>query len=205
MLLLSSMPEKGGDPWHPDRELLVKKLKIAAKKQAGPYSTVASAQNRGSSSSSSDSDSDDSSELYSESEAEKEVEEQSPLPPARPLDPNRAAEYDLIKTVWAKRSSVLSGTEIRIALSETWDIFKGIRDKWKTKCISLQQAIEKKDQAGEKAFERRVAEQRRLLESCIGLTLKHGHPSIVEKYVSCFLSICHCFLVVIRVNHCETW
>ena len=147
---------------------------------------MASAQNRGSSSSSSDSDSDDSSELYSESEPEKDIEEPSPLPSVRPVDPNKAVEYDLIKTVWARRSSVLSGTVIRVSLGETWDIFKGIRDKWKAKCTSLQQAVEKKDQASEKAFERRVAEQRRLLESCISLTLKHGHPSIVEKYVLYF-------------------
>ena len=166
---------------------MVKKLKLAAKKQAGAKPT-ASAHSRGSSSSgSSDSDSDDSSEYYSESEPEKEPDEPSPLPPARPVDPNKAVEYDLIKTVWAKRSSVLSGTVIRVALGETWDIFKGIRDKWKAKCTSLQQAVEKKDQANERAFERRVTEQRRLLESCIGLTLTHGHPSIVEKYVYCFL------------------
>ena len=45
----------------------------------------------------------------------------------------------------------------------------------------MQQAIEKKDTANKTTFERRVVEQRKLLESCIRLTLKHGHPSIVEK------------------------
>ncbi|KAL9131279.1 MAG: hypothetical protein Q9217_000767 [Psora testacea] len=174
--------EKGNDPWHPDREPLVKKLKVAAKKQAGPRSAVPLVQSRGASTSeSSESDSDDSSEYYSESEPEKETDEPSPLPAMRPADPKKAVEYDLIKAVWAKRSSNLSGTVIRAALGGCWDIFKGIRDKWKSKANSLQQAIEKKDQANEKAFERRVTEQRRLLESCIHLTLKHGHPSIVEK------------------------
>ena len=92
-------------------------------------------------------------------------------------------EFDIIKAVWAKRSVGLSGTVIRTALGEYWNIFKGVRDKWKSKTTSLQQAIEKKDQANSKAYERRVLEQRRLLESCIRLTLKHGHPDIIEKYV----------------------
>ena len=130
---------------------------------------------------SSESESDDSSEYYSDSEAEKEPDEPFPLSSNRPADPNKAVEYDLVKAVWAKRSSILSGPVIRTALGEVWDILKGVRDKWKSKATNLQQAIEKKDQATEKAFERRVAEQRRLLESCNGLLLKHGHPSIIEK------------------------
>lgn len=173
--------EKGDGPWHPDREPLVKKLKLAAAKQAGAKPSASSAQSRTSSSSdSSDSDSDDSS-VYSESEPEKLPDEPSPLPPSRPVDPNKAVEYDLIKAVWAKRSSVLPGPAIRSALTETWDIFKAIKDRFKSKQTSLQQAVEKKDQTNERAFERRVTEQRRLLESCINLTLKHGHPSIVDK------------------------
>ena len=175
--------EKGDAPWHPERQSLVKKLKVAAKKQAGPQSAAPSTHGRGSSSESSDSDSDDSSEYYSESEPEKEPEEPSPLPSTRPVDPNKAVEYDLIKTVWAKHSSVLSGEIIRTALKDTWDIFKGIRDKWKARCTNLQQAIDTKNLTNEKAYERRVTEARRLLESCIHLTLKHGHPSIVERYV----------------------
>ena len=131
---------------------------------------------------SSDSESDDDS-AYSESDVEMQIEEPSPLPPTRPADPNKAVEYDVIKAVWAKRSVGLSSTVIRTALSDYWNIFKGIREKWKARATSLQQAVEKKDQANIKTYERRVSEQRRLLESCIGLTLKHGHPDIVEKYV----------------------
>lgn len=132
---------------------------------------------------SSDLESDDDSAYYSESDIENEPEELSPLPPSRPADPNKAVEYDVIKAVWAKKNVGLSGTVIRTALAEYWGIFKGIRDKWKAKATSLQQFIEKKDQANIKAYERRVYEQRRLLESCISLTLKHGHPNIIEKYV----------------------
>ena len=187
-LWLTICKEKGNDPWHIDREPLVKKLKVAARKQAGPKPAMPSvhAPSR-SSSESSESDSDDSSEYYSESEFEKAPDEPSPVPATRPADPNKAVEYDLIKAVWAKRSSTLSGTVIRSALSDCWEIFKSVRDKWKQKATNLQQAIEKKDHANEKAFERRMMEQRRLLESCINLTLKHGHPSIVEKYVNVFL------------------
>ena len=177
-------PEKGDGPWPPEREHLVKKLKVTARKQSGPRpsATVISAKGSSSSDGSSESATDDSSSaLDSDSEPEKEVYEPSPIPPTRPHDPNKAVEYDLLKAVWAKRSSVLSSPTIRTALAEVWDIFKNIRDKWKTKAANLQQAIEKKDQATEKAFERRVAEQRRLLENCINIVLKHGHLSIVEK------------------------
>ena len=148
------------------------------------HSRTGSAANSVSPSESSDSDSDDDSEYYSESEKEIEPEEPSPLPVTRPADPNKAVEYDVIKAVWAKKNAGLSGAIIRTALTEYWDIFKGIRDKWKIKTNALQQAVEKKDQASSKAYERRIVEQRRLLESCIRLTLRHGHPDIIEKYVS---------------------
>ena len=180
--------EKGDGPWHADRATLLKKIKSHIAKHSGPKIAASSAASRGvsttdlaSSSDSSDSESGDGSEEYSESELEVEPEEISPLPPSRPTDPNKAIEYDLIRTVWAKRRSVLSGTVIRTALSECWNIFKNVRDKWKARSTHLQQAIEKKDNANKSTYERRIVEQRKLLESCIRLTLKHGHPSIVEK------------------------
>ena len=167
----------------------MKKLKLTESKlgsrpvKAAASSRAGSTAESVSPSESSNSESEDDSAFYSESDVEMQPEEPSPLPPTRPADPNKAVEYDVIKAVWAKKSVGLSSTVIRTALSEYWNIFKGIRDKWKTKATSLQQAIEKKDQANTKAFERRVFEQRRLLESCIALTLKHGHPDIIEKYV----------------------
>ena len=137
---------------------------------------------------SSESESEDESEYFSESEEVPEPEEPSPVPANRPADPSKATEYDVIKAVWARKNVGLSSTVIRAALSEYWNIFKTIRDKWKVKTNSLQQAIEKKDQVNIKTYERRVVESRRLLESCISLTLKHGHPDIIEKYVY-FLSL----------------
>ena len=183
-------PEKGKDPWPRDREPVLKKLKTAEAKLSGPRTPTASTHAHNGSvvesaspSESSESESEDESEYYSESEEVPEPEEPSPLPPNRPADPNKAIEYDVIKAVWAKKNVGLSSTVIRTALGEYWNIFKTIRDKWKGKTTSLQQAIEKKDQVGIKTYERRVVESRRLLESCISLTLKHGHPDIIEKYV----------------------
>ena len=161
-----------------------------------PHSRSGTTTDSVSPSESSDSDSEDDSEYYSESDVAIETEEPSPLPPTRPADPSKAVEYDVIKAVWAPKNTGLSGAVIRTALTEYWDIFKGIRDKWKIKSNALQQAIEKKDQANSKTYERRVLEQRRLLESCIRLTLKHGHPDIIEKYVlfSSFRHLTRCSL-----------
>ena len=173
--------ERGEDRPHPDRGPILKRLKAAATKLAGPApAPLLSVSNADSGSNSSDSESDDESE-YSDSELEIEPEEPSPVPLARPADPNKAVEYDIIKTVWAKKREVLSGTVIRTALTECWNIFIRVRDNWKKKNLSLQDAIEKKDTANKNAYERRVVEQRRLLESCVRLTLKHGHPSIIRK------------------------
>lgn len=186
--------EKGKDPWPKEREPVLKKLKTAEAKLSGPRTPVASTQVRNGStaesaspSESSESESEDESEYYSESEEVPEPEEPSPVPVNRPVDPNKAIEYDVIKAVWARKNVGLSGTVIRTALGDYWNIFKTIRDKWKVKSTSLQQAIEKKDQASIKTYERRIIESRRLLESCISLTLKRGHPDIIEKYVN-FLS-----------------
>lgn len=184
------MSEKGKDPWPRDREPVLKKLKTAEAKLSGPRTPAApthahngSVVESASPSESSESESEDESEYYSETEEAPEPEEPSPLPANRSADPNKAIEYDIIKAVWAKKSVGLSSTVIRTALGEYWNIMKTIRDKWKGKTTSLQQAIEKKDQVGIKTYERRVVESRRLLESCIRLTLKHGHPDIIAKYV----------------------
>ena len=196
VLSLTGRTEKGTDSWHRDREPVLKKLKTTEQKLSSPRSAAPSHSLSGSKTESasptesSDSDSDDDSEYYSESEAEVEPEEPSPVPASRPVDPNKAVEYDVIKAVWAKKNVGLSSTVIRTALTEYWDIFKGIRDKWKARSTSLQQATDKKDQANIKTYERRVLDQRRLLESCIRLTLKHGHPGIIEKYVSFLLPVC---------------
>ncbi|KAL6721369.1 hypothetical protein ACLMJK_000472 [Lecanora helva] len=179
--------EKGNEALSQERGHLMKKLKLTESKlgsrpaKSTAHSRSGSAAESESPSESSDSESDDDSAYYTESDVEIQPEEPSPVPPSRPVDPNKAVEYDVVKAVWAKKSVGLSSIVIRTALGEYWNIFKGIRDKWKTKATTLQQAIDKKDQANIKAYERRVVDQRRLLESCVELTLKHGHPDIIEK------------------------
>ena len=123
---------------------------------------------------------EDSSEDDAVSDTEDE-DDRSPVPLSRPLDPSKAKEYDIVKTVWAKRSRTLAPIVIRTALSECWDIFKVIRDEWKKKLISFQQAVDKKDVANKAIWTRRVMESRKLFVSCLKLTMQHGHPSIVEK------------------------
>ncbi|KAL8986907.1 MAG: hypothetical protein Q9177_003838 [Variospora cf. flavescens] len=181
------LAEKGTGPWPPAREPLLKKLKIASKSStsrptfaAARGSSVPDSPSTGDSSSESDPDIGGS-DYETGSEEEVEPEEPSPLPPTRPLDPIKAVEYDATKAVWAKRRVILSGAVIRTALSEYWSVMKGIRDKWKSEVAAVQQATENQEKAKVIEYERRAANQRRLLESCIRLTLKHGHPDIIEK------------------------
>ncbi|KAL8933879.1 MAG: hypothetical protein Q9216_006170 [Gyalolechia sp. 2 TL-2023] len=187
LLILKPSPEKGTGPWPPSREPLLKKLKISQKSlvsrpQAAGARAASTAESPSTIDSSSESEPDPGDSDYETgSEQEVEPEEPSPLPPTRPVDPLKAVEYDAVKAVWAKRRVILSGVIIRSALSEYWNVMKGIRDKWKTEMSILQQAIEKQERAKVVEYERRVANQRKLLESCIRLTLKHGHPDIVEK------------------------
>ncbi|KAL8749528.1 MAG: hypothetical protein Q9184_006773 [Pyrenodesmia sp. 2 TL-2023] len=181
------LAEKGTGPWPPSREPLLKKLKITAKSSISRPTSVSSrgtsvADSPSSIESSSESEPDaGGSEYETGSEKEVEPEEPSPLPPNRPADPIKAVEYDAVKAVWAKRGVILSGAVIRTALSEYWSVMIGIRDKWKADVAVLQQAVTRQEKAKVVEYERRTANQRKLLESCIRLTLKHGHPDIIEK------------------------
>lgn len=183
--------EKGTGPWNLAREPVRKKLKRTNVSVSNARPTPSSASPAGtptaesvsSIESSSGSESEEDSEYSSGSDNDSQIDEKSPLPKSRPTDPGKATEYDITKAVWAKRSVVLSGAVIRTALGECWDIFKGIRDKWKAEMASLQQAEEKKDKAKTSQCKTRVEGQRRLLETCIRLTLKHGHNDIIERYV----------------------
>lgn len=181
--------EKGDGPWSAGREPLLKKLKISAPKSARPRSAGLSTAQRGASSveyessadSSSESESEEDSDYYSGSEEDMESEEPPPLAPSRPDDPVEATKYDVVKAVWAKRSSSLTGPVIRAALGDYWNVIKAIRDNWKTETTALQHAEETKDQIKIKKCQRQAGEQRQIMESAIELTLKHGHRDIVAK------------------------
>ncbi|KAL8927048.1 MAG: hypothetical protein Q9208_002594 [Pyrenodesmia sp. 3 TL-2023] len=181
------LAEKGTGPWPPSREPLLKKLKITAKSSISRPTSISSrgtsvADSPSSIESSSESEPDaGGSDYETGSEKEVEPEEPSPLPSNRPVDPIKGVEYDAVKAVWAKRRVILSGAVIRTALSEYWSVMIGIRDKWKADVALLQQASARQEKAKVIEYERRTANQRKLLESCIRLTLKHGHPDIIEK------------------------
>ena len=147
------------------------------------------AESASSADSSSESGSEDDSTYESASEEELQNEEPSPIPANRPSDPNKAIEYDTIKAVWAKRNVVLSGAVIRSALGEYWEIIRSIRDPWKSETQKLQQATQKKEATKVSDYRSRADEKRRLLESCLRLTLRHGHRDIVERYVQIPLAI----------------
>ena len=147
------------------------------------------AESASSADSSSESGSEDDSNYESASEEELQVEEISPYPASRPSDPIKATEYDTIKAVWAKRSVVLSGAVIRTALGEYLEIVRGIRDQWKSEMQEMQQATETKEAAKVSEYRSRVEGKRRLLESCLRLTLKYGHRDIVERYVRILFTI----------------
>lgn len=173
---------------------MLKKLKKSPGRQTGTRPIASSATSQGLSTldstsdpeSLSDSDQEDDSDYSSGSDEETEPEELSPVPQNRPTDPSKAIEYDALKAVWAPRNKILSVAAIRNALGDFWIVVKGIRDKWKSDLLELQQADPKKNQQKINQMTRSLLEQRRLLDSCIRLTLTYGHQDITEKYVQCY-------------------
>ncbi|KAL8895989.1 MAG: hypothetical protein Q9192_003331 [Flavoplaca navasiana] len=194
--------EKGTGPWLVSREPLLKKLKLSAKSSIARPSAGSRGTSTTGSPSSTESESNSEpdaadSDYETGSEQEAEPEEPSPLPPTRPIDPMKGIEYDVVKAVWAKRRVILSGAVIRTALSEFWNAIKSLRDKWKGEVTILQQANEKKEKAKMIEYDQRATKYRRLLDSCMRLTLKHGHPDIIEKIGEnpAFLAVLYSFIL----------
>ena len=179
--------EKGVTEWDSPRGKVLKKLKLSKPKAPRPGYTGTALNSQTSSAIVSGSspepwsENDESESEYSGSEEESEPEETLPLPPSRPLDPTKAIEYDIIKSVWSKSSVSLTGPEIRNALGEYWNVMKVLRDKWKSDQAGLQQAEDKKDPSKIAECKSRASAQRRIIETSIVLTLKHGHRDIVGK------------------------
>lgn len=123
------------------------------------------------------------------SDGETDPGEPSPLPPNRPTDPKKAIEYDLIKAVWARRSSNLTGEQIRTSLGECWNVIKSVRDSWKTEVTKLQEAESMNQQTHVVLHQRAVVEQRQIMERAIQLMVEYAHRDIVEQYVLSFLCI----------------
>ena len=120
-------------------------------------------------------ESEDSSEP-SDSEIEDDVEH-PPLPSVRPANPTEAAEYDVIKVVWAPSYSSPGAEAIRTALRDHWKILQPIVGAWRKTKDGL------KDPAAQKGNADRLHSQadryRKILERILGATVKHGHQDIV--------------------------
>ena len=112
----------------------------------------------------------------SDSEVEEDVEH-PPLPSVRPTNPAEAAEYDVIKVVWAPSYSSPSAEAIRTALRDHWKILQPIVGAWRKAKDGL------KDPATQKGNVDRLQSQadryRKILERILGATVKHGHQDIV--------------------------
>ena len=158
---------------------MLKRLKLAVQKQKGELSSIQGVVS-GSSASASEADSDRSDD-DSAFDEEAEAPEPSPLPASRPTDPKKAIEYDVVKSVWARKRLNLTGDAIRTALGEYWNIVKRIREAWKVEILAMQEAEGQKNQAQAAQRKARAAEQGQVLASVLSLTFEHGHRDIVEK------------------------
>jgi hypothetical protein len=174
------LQEQAGRSWTQAQLPILKKLKITtgAPKSVRVQSTGVIRTETASSDSSSEESSDDDEDSEFEFE---EPAEPSPLPAARPSDPTKALEYDTIKTVWARSSSVLSGENIRTALGSYWELARKIRDRFRAAKDETKQAEAMKDEKRAARSKVQANEQRKMMETMLAATLKHGHTDIVER------------------------
>ena len=192
----------GEASWADGRRPPFKKLKVTVPKTHRPRGLEYSGTSRASdgaredssSEPSSDSEPEDDSDYESDSEEELHVEETSPLPATRPADPSKGTVYDIIKAVWAPRTSAPTPATIRTALGDYWNAVRAVRDVWKADTAALQNAEDDKQMAKVPELKNKVLEQRKLMEVILVKTLEHGHHDIIEKYVNFsfpFLSFAH--------------
>ncbi len=192
-LLISTHVANEDTPWGEARRPPFKKLKVAVPKTArsrglglgfpGTSRTSSSFREESSSEPSSESEPEDGSDYESGSEEELDIEEISPLPAARPAEPSKAIEFDIIKAVWAPQASPPTPAAIRSALGDYWNVVKAVRDVWKADFAALQQAEDEKQLRKLPELKSKVLEQRKLMEVVLARTLETGHRDIIEKYV----------------------
>jgi hypothetical protein len=171
-------------PGKPAKSATPRKRKAAVSKPSQPQvkkTTNKIAAKKASSKSpspSSESDSPDSSEVEAEI-----PEEPSPLPPIRPEDPEKAAEYDALQAVWSPRNRRPNIDKVKNALVAFKDVVKAIRDEWKAQSQAMKEAENKAENDKAAELKKNVVLQRRLVDVVVNATLEKGHPMIVEKYV----------------------
>ncbi|KAL4866768.1 hypothetical protein BDV12DRAFT_130597 [Aspergillus spectabilis] len=110
-----------------------------------------------------------------------EPEEPSPIPPARPSEPEAAAQYDALRAVWSPRNRRPKVDKVKTALVAFKDVVKTVRDTWKDSAQALKIAENKGETSETAELRKKVALQRRLMDVVVSTTLEKGHPIIVEK------------------------
>ena len=110
----------------------------------------------------------------SDSDADEDME-QPPLPPVRPTDPVEAAEYDVIKVVWAASYASPGAEAIRTALRDHWKILQPIVGSWRKAKDGLKGSTAPNSDRLKSQAER----YRKILERILSATVKHGHQDIV--------------------------
>ena len=182
---------QNGRPWDPSQHAILKKIriKLTARKRGRPAKgatvtaptpvPVSETVDIDSTSESSSEESGDDS-----SSEESEAEEPSPLPQTRPTDDKGALEYDVVKAIWARRDTMLPTTVVKSALSRYLEIVKPIREAYRASNIPSNSSEGANPSVAMEANKAKAADTRQAMLQVLRLTLKHGHPDIVERFGS---------------------
>ncbi|KAL3482203.1 hypothetical protein BJX99DRAFT_83259 [Aspergillus californicus] len=124
----------------------------------------------------------ESSDESSDSDLEiQEPPEPSPILPARPSEPEAAAQYDTLCAVWYPRNKRPNVDKVKNALVAFKDVVKTVRDAWKESASTLKTAENKGETSDTAQLRTQVALQRRVMNVVVSTTLEKAHPVIVEK------------------------
>lgn len=179
--------QQNGRPWENAQLPILKRVKFSHR-TTKPLNLAAGSTAQVELSSSGD---EASSEEDSEYESDDGVDESSPLPSLRPSDPVKAMEYDVIRSMWFKKSKHLGGNTIREALGSYWTLLKPMRDKWKAEITAITEATTKNDQVTVENHKTIASKYRSILNAAFRATVRYGHDDIVGKLsenVNLFLS-----------------
>ena len=104
----------------------------------------------------------------------------------RPGDPIKAIGYDVVKVVWSQPKLRVTSPAIKTALGRYWELLKSARDAWKAETSAYSIAEAKKSQEDMERHKSLANEKRKALDHAFKMTIEHGHPDIIEKYVLFF-------------------
>jgi hypothetical protein len=169
------LENQGSQPWDAAQRPLLKKIKLSHRNQTVNPSSA------GTGSVASPSSEEESSSDEETDDSDYDEEEKSPLPAAKPKDPVKAMEYDIIEAIWFKKGKQLPAATIRTALGSYWNIIKPTRDAWKVDHVAMQEAEKKNDKVKAETHRKLAAGHRKILDGAFQATIQHGHPDIVEK------------------------